>query len=93
MRSAKRRWTLPEQERLEEMLAAKKTAAEIGSKLDRREGCLRSRSKTEIKKSATARRAILLQTDGRISFDNFETMRRRRLVWRDGDFVGAAFES
>jgi hypothetical protein len=28
-----------------------------------------------------------------ISFDNFLTMRRCRLIWRDGDFVGVAFES
>jgi hypothetical protein len=28
-----------------------------------------------------------------ISFDNFRTMRRCRLIWRDSDFVGAAFES
>jgi hypothetical protein len=28
-----------------------------------------------------------------ISFDNFRTMRRCRLIWRDGDFVGAAFET
>jgi hypothetical protein len=28
-----------------------------------------------------------------ISFDGFRTTRRCRLVWRDGDFVGAAFES
>lgn len=28
-----------------------------------------------------------------ISFDNFRTMRRCRLVWREGDFIGAAFES
>jgi hypothetical protein len=28
-----------------------------------------------------------------ISFDNFRTMRRCRLVWRDSDFVGAAFQS
>jgi hypothetical protein len=28
-----------------------------------------------------------------ISFDNFRTMRSCRLIWRDGDFVGAAFES
>ena len=28
-----------------------------------------------------------------ISFDSFCTMRQCRLVWRDGDFVGAAFES
>ena len=28
-----------------------------------------------------------------ISFDNFRTMRRCRLIWRCGDFLGAAFES
>jgi hypothetical protein len=28
-----------------------------------------------------------------ISFDNFRTMRRCRLIWRDGDFLGATFES
>jgi hypothetical protein len=28
-----------------------------------------------------------------ISFDNFRTMRRCRLIWRDGDFVGASFQS
>jgi hypothetical protein len=28
-----------------------------------------------------------------ISFDNFRTMRLCRLIWRDGDFLGAAFES
>jgi hypothetical protein len=28
-----------------------------------------------------------------ISFDNFLTMRRCRLIWREGDFIGAAFES
>jgi hypothetical protein len=28
-----------------------------------------------------------------ISFDGFCTIRVCRLVWRDGDFVGAAFES
>jgi hypothetical protein len=28
-----------------------------------------------------------------ISFDNFHTMRCCRLIWRDGDFVGVAFES
>jgi hypothetical protein len=28
-----------------------------------------------------------------ISFDNFRSMRCCRLIWRDGDFVGAAFES
>jgi hypothetical protein len=28
-----------------------------------------------------------------ISFDNFRTMRRCRLIWRNGDFVGAAFET
>jgi hypothetical protein len=28
-----------------------------------------------------------------ISFDNFHTMRRCRLIWRHQDFLGAAFES
>ena len=28
-----------------------------------------------------------------ISFDNFQTTRDCRLIWRDGDFIGAAFES
>ena len=28
-----------------------------------------------------------------ISFDNFLTMRACRLIWRNGDFVGVAFES
>jgi hypothetical protein len=28
-----------------------------------------------------------------ISFDNFRTMRRCRLIWRDGNLVGVAFES
>jgi hypothetical protein len=28
-----------------------------------------------------------------ISFDNFHTTRRCRLIWRDGDFVGASFET
>ena len=28
-----------------------------------------------------------------VSFDNFHTMRRSRLIWRHGDFLGAAFES
>jgi hypothetical protein len=36
MRAAKRRWTPREQQLLEEILAAKKTTAQIGLKLDRR---------------------------------------------------------
>jgi hypothetical protein len=28
-----------------------------------------------------------------ISFDGFRTMRKCRLIWREGDFLGAAFES
>jgi hypothetical protein len=27
-----------------------------------------------------------------ISFDGFRTMRKCRLIWRDGDFLGASFE-
>jgi hypothetical protein len=35
----------------------------------------------------------ILPTEFGISFDNFRTMRRCRLIWRDGDSAGAAFES
>jgi hypothetical protein len=28
-----------------------------------------------------------------LSFDNFRTVRQCRLIWRDGDFLGLAFES
>ena len=28
-----------------------------------------------------------------LSFDNFQTVRMCRLIWRDRDFVGAAFEN
>jgi hypothetical protein len=28
-----------------------------------------------------------------LSFDNFRTVRRCRLIWRNGDFIGAKFES
>ena len=28
-----------------------------------------------------------------ISFDRFRTMRKCRLIWRKGDFLGVAFES
>ena len=28
-----------------------------------------------------------------LSFDNFRTNRKCRLVWREGDFIGLAFES
>ena len=28
-----------------------------------------------------------------LSLDNFHTIRKCRLIWRDGDFVGVAFES
>jgi hypothetical protein len=28
-----------------------------------------------------------------VSFDNFRTTRRCRLIWRDGDLVGAVFEA
>jgi hypothetical protein len=28
-----------------------------------------------------------------LSFDNFRTGRKCRLVWRDGDFLGVAFDS
>ena len=35
----------------------------------------------------------IMPSDFGVSFDNFRTMRRCRLIWRDGDFLGAAFES
>jgi hypothetical protein len=35
----------------------------------------------------------MVPSDFSISFDNFRTTRRCRLIWRDGDFVGAAFET
>jgi hypothetical protein len=35
----------------------------------------------------------LLPAQFGISFDRFRTMRLCRLIWRNGDFVGAAFES
>ena len=28
-----------------------------------------------------------------LSFDNFRSVRKCRLIWRDGDFVGVAFEN
>ena len=34
----------------------------------------------------------ILPSEFGISFDNFRTMRRCRLMWRDGDFVGASFQ-
>jgi len=33
----------------------------------------------------------MLPLNFELSFDNFRTSRRCRLVWRDGDFLGAAF--
>jgi hypothetical protein len=35
----------------------------------------------------------ILSSEFGISFDNFRTTRLCRLIWRDGDFVGAAFET
>ncbi|UPJ51753.1 hypothetical protein IVB30_10625 [Bradyrhizobium sp. 200] len=34
----------------------------------------------------------VLPTTFEITFDNFHTVRRCRLVWREGDFIGVAFE-
>jgi hypothetical protein len=34
----------------------------------------------------------LLPVNFLLSFDKFETVRACRLTWRDGDFIGAAFE-
>jgi hypothetical protein len=35
----------------------------------------------------------ILPAEFDISFDKFRATRRCRLIWRDGDFVGAAFEN
>jgi hypothetical protein len=35
----------------------------------------------------------VLPLDFDLSFDNFHTIRRCRLIWRDGDFVGVAMTS
>lgn len=35
----------------------------------------------------------ILPTNFELSFDNFRTSRKSRLVWRDGAFLGVAFES
>ena len=34
-----------------------------------------------------------LPLDFELFFDNFRTVRKCRLIWRDGDFVGVAFEN
>lgn len=34
----------------------------------------------------------ILPSEFGISFDNFRATRRCRLIWRDGDFVGATFD-
>jgi hypothetical protein len=35
----------------------------------------------------------ILSSEFYISFDAFRTARRCRLIWREGDFIGAAFEN
>jgi hypothetical protein len=35
----------------------------------------------------------VLPLDFDLSFDNFHTTRRCRLIWREGDFVGVAMDS
>jgi len=35
----------------------------------------------------------VLPLDFDLSFDNFRTIRRCRLIWREGDFVGVALDS
>jgi hypothetical protein len=37
-------------------------------------------------------RDLLAPLDFELSFDNFRTVRKCRLMWRDGDFSGVAFE-
>ena len=35
----------------------------------------------------------MLPLSFKLSFDNFRTARACRLIWRDGDFIGVAFEN
>ncbi|WP_426524570.1 PilZ domain-containing protein [Bradyrhizobium sp. McL0615] len=35
----------------------------------------------------------LLPLDFELSFDNFHTVRECRVIWRQGDFVGVAFQN
>jgi hypothetical protein len=35
----------------------------------------------------------LLPPDFELSFDNFHTVRECRVIWRQGDFVGVAFQN
>jgi hypothetical protein len=35
----------------------------------------------------------VMPADFGVSFDRFRTMRKCRMIWRDGDFVGTVFES
>jgi IS30 family transposase len=60
MRAAKRRWTPSEQQLLEEMLRAKQTAAQIGSKLDRHAEAVYARVQRLTLKSKLSQAAINL---------------------------------
>jgi hypothetical protein len=35
----------------------------------------------------------LIPIEFALSFDNFRTLRECRLIWRDGDFLGVAFQN
>jgi hypothetical protein len=35
----------------------------------------------------------LMPIEFALSFDNFRTIRECRLIWRDGDFLGATFQN
>jgi hypothetical protein len=35
----------------------------------------------------------ILPVNFELSFDNFHTIRECRLIWRDGDFLGVAFQN
>ena len=41
----------------------------------------------------STRDLAVLPLNFELSFDNFRTIRRCRLVWRDGDFLGVAFDT
>jgi hypothetical protein len=70
MRSAKRSWTPSEQKLLEEMLGAKKSAAEIGLRLDRREEAVHARvQRLRLKRLLPERLSFSRRTSALMSAD------------------------
>jgi len=48
---------------------------------------------TNVGAGICVRGLAILPLSFELSFDNFRTIRKCRLRWRDGEFVGVAFES